>query len=58
MTRAVQILERCITSLERITFTDPLQPGVRYILTRGLPETLDHIRGDLEFLRGLLEKEK
>ncbi len=57
MTRAVQILERCIATLEGIVVTDPLRPGTKYIVTRGLPEHLDHIREDLEFLKLTLEKE-
>lgn len=36
--------------------TDPLRPGTKYIVTLGLPEKLDLIRGDLELLKDLLEK--
>lgn len=57
MRRVIQILDRCIEKLEGILVTDPLRPGTKYIVTSGLPEKLDHIRGDLEFLKDMLEKE-
>ncbi|MEE8607473.1 MAG: hypothetical protein V3S55_07715 [Nitrospiraceae bacterium] len=57
MTRMIQILERCITKLEEILVIDPMRPGTKYIATSGLPDKLDQIRGDLEFLRDMLEKE-
>ena len=57
MRRITQILDRCIEKLEQIVITDPMRPGTKYVATSGLPEHLDEIRGDLEFLRDMLEKE-
>ncbi len=55
MRRMIQILERCIARLEEILVTDPMRPGTKYIATSGLPDKLDQIRGDLEFLVAALE---
>ena len=56
MTRLMQILERCITRLDRMVVPDPTQPGQTCVITNQLPETLEDIRGDLEDILKFLEK--